>query len=238
AAGVVAYSNNFGWENIPLAEELGKYLNLPIAMTNDANAAALGEVVAGAAAGCKNAILLTLGTGVGGGVILDGKVFEGGFAGGAELGHVTLIAGGELCTCGRRGCLEVYASATALIRHGAEAARSCPQSLMNTLCGGDLSRMNGKIPFDAAQAGDATAKQVIEDYIRYLGEGIVNMINIFRPEKIILSGGVCAQGSALTEPLNAYTHRFCFGGDKVFIAPVITATLGNDAGIIGAANLT
>lgn len=236
--GVVAYSNNFNWENVPLVQELKKYLDLPMHITNDANAAALGEVVAGAAAGCRNAVLLTLGTGVGGGVILEGRVFEGGFAGGAELGHTSLVAGGELCTCGRRGCLEVYASATALIRHGAEAAREHPQSMLNTLCGGNLEHMDGKIPFDGAEAGDAAARKVVDDYIGWLGDGITNMINIFRPEKIILSGGVCAQGAVLTEPLNRYTHRYAFGGDKAFIAPVVTATLGNDAGIIGAANLT
>lgn len=236
-AGVVAYSNNFGWENIPLVAELSKTIDLPMAITNDANAAALGEVVAGAAAGCTNAILLTLGTGVGGGIILDGRVFEGGFAGGAELGHTTLIAGGEPCTCGRRGCLEAYASATALIRQAARAARDVPQSLLNTLCGGDPARMDGKMPFDAAEAGDPAGQRVVDDYINGLGDGITNLINIFRPEKIILSGGVCAQGSALTDPLNAYTHRYSFGGDKAFIPPVITATLGNDAGIIGAANL-
>ncbi|MEG0753088.1 MAG: type I phosphomannose isomerase catalytic subunit [Angelakisella sp.] len=237
-AGVVAFSNNFAWDNFPLVAVLKKYIPLPMAITNDANAAALGEVVAGAAAGCKNAVLLTLGTGVGGGVILDGKVFEGGFAGGAELGHTSIVAGGELCTCGRRGCLESYASATALIRHAVEAAKACPQSRMNTLCGEELSRMDGKIPFDAAEAGDAAAIQVVEDYIGWLGEGITNMINIFRPEKVILSGGVCAQGEALTQPLNAYTKQFSFGGSKAFVAPVVTATLGNDAGIIGAASLT
>ena len=144
--GVVLYSNNFGWENVPLTEQLKKYFSCPIAVSNDANCAALGEVKAGAARNTKNAILLTLGTGVGGGIILDGKVFEGAHAGGAELGHTSLICGGEPCTCGRKGCVEAYVSATALIRDAKRAAQQHPESILNTMCQGDLSHMNGKIP--------------------------------------------------------------------------------------------
>ena len=235
--GVVVYSNNFYWENIPLVAELKKYIDLPMTITNDANAAALGEVVAGAAAGCRNALLLTLGTGVGGGVILEGKVFEGGHPGGAELGHTTLIMGGEPCTCGRKGCLESYASATALVRQARRMAEQHPHSQLAALCGGDLSRMDGIIPFKAARAGDPAGKEVVENYIAYLSEGIVNLVNIFRPQRVIISGGVCGEGAYLTDPVNAYIRRYCFAGDKAFVPPVVTATLGNDAGIIGAANL-
>lgn len=156
--GVVLYSNNFGWENVPLTEQLRQYFSCPIAVSNDANCAALGEVKAGAARHAKNAILLTLGTGVGGGIILDGKVFEGAHAGGAELGHTSLICGGEPCTCGRKGCVEAYVSATALIRDAKRAAQQYPESSLNAMCEGDLSHMNGKIPFDADGWGYSSRK--------------------------------------------------------------------------------
>lgn len=235
--GVVVYSNNFGWENVPLVEEMHRYYSCPIAISNDANCAALGEVKAGAARDTKNAILLTLGTGVGGGVILDGKVFEGAHAGGAELGHTTLIYGGELCTCGRRGCVEAYVSATALIRDARRAAENAPESILNQLCEGNMAYMNGKIPFDAVAQGDKTAEQVVSNYITYLGETITNFVNIFRPDVILLSGGVCNQGENLTVPLQEYIKEQCFAGEKAYIPKVVCATLGNEAGMIGAANL-
>lgn len=236
--GMVLYSNNFGWENVPLTEQLRQYFSCPIAVSNDANCAALGEVKAGAAQNTKNAILLTLGTGVGGGIILNGKVFEGAHAGGAELGHTSLICGGQLCTCGRKGCVEAYVSATALIRDAKRAAQQHPESILNAMCQGDLSHMNGKIPFDAAQDGDTAAEKVVNDYICYLGETIANFVNIFRPDIVLLSGGICNQGEKLTEPLEKYIQDKCFGGSKAFIPKVACAVLGNKAGIIGAANLT
>lgn len=237
AQGVVLYSNNFGWENVPLAAELLKYFSCPIRISNDANCAALGEVKAGAAKEIANAVLLTLGTGVGGGVIIDGSVFEGAHAGGTELGHTSLIYGGEVCTCGRRGCVEAYVSATALIRDAKRAAQECRESKMNELCRGDLSKMNGKIPFDAAWMGDAAGKEVVETYVTYLGEAIVNYVNIFRPDVVLLSGGVCNQGEKLTKPLNSYIRDKCFAGERAFLPEVRCAILGNSAGIIGAANL-
>lgn len=235
--GVVLYSNNISWENVPLAEELSKYFSCPIGISNDANCAALGEVKAGTAKEIANAILLTLGTGVGGGVIIDGKVFEGAHAGGAELGHTSLIFDGETCTCGRKGCVEAYVSATALIRDAKRAAEKHPESKMNELCRGDFSNMNGKIPFDAAWAGDVAAKEVVEAYITYLGEAIANFVNIFRPDVILLSGGVCNQGEKLTRPLSLYIKDKCFAKERAFIPKVKCAILGNSAGIIGAANL-
>ncbi|MGN0351314.1 MAG: ROK family protein [Roseburia sp.] len=235
--GIVLYSNNFGWENVPLVKEMKRYFSCPVSISNDANCAALGEVKAGAAKKISNAVLLTLGTGVGGGVILEGKVFEGAHAGGTELGHTSLIYGGKLCTCGRRGCVEAYVSATALIRDARQAALEHPKSKMNELCGGELSQMNGKIPFDAAWDGDETAKEVVNQYITYLGEAIANLVNIFRPDVVLLSGGVCNQGEKLTKPVNEYIKDKCFAGNKAFIPDVKCAILGNSAGIIGAANL-
>ena len=236
-SGRVIYSNNLaGRVDIPLAESIASALQLPVRISNDANCAALGECVAGAARGCRSAVLLTLGTGVGGGVVWDGKVFEGG-PGGMELGHTLLRTGGEPCTCGRKGCVEAYCSATALIRDAARAARSQPQSRLNQLCGSDLSRMNGKIPFDAAQAGDPAAQEVIADYLHHLGEAVTDMVNIFRPEIVLLSGGICAQGAVLTEPLNRYVQEHAFAGRWLKTPPVCIAGLGADAGLIGAACL-
>lgn len=237
ANGVIRYSNNFNWNDIPLVEEMHNYFQCDIRVSNDANCAALGEVKAGAARDCDNAILLTLGTGVGGGIIIDGKIFEGGHAGGAELGHTVMIADGEQCTCGRRGCVEAYVSASALIRDAKRAAGENAASLMNELCKGDLNNMNGKIPFDAAWEGDQVALAVVKSYQRNLGEAIANYVNIFRPDVVLISGGVCNQGDQLTGPLEEYLAALCFGGEKGFVPHVRCASLGNNAGLIGAANL-
>lgn len=235
--GIVVYSNNFGWENVPVAQELGRYFTCPIRISNDANCATLGECKAGAAVETRNVVLLTLGTGVGGGVVLDGKIFEGAHAGGVELGHTSLIFGGEPCTCGRKGCVEAYTSATALIRDAKRAARKHPESVMHMLCKGDIDNMNGKIPFDAALKGDKAATEVIENYIMYLGEAITDFVNIFRPDVVLLSGGICNQRERLTKPLSEYIKKSCFSGDKAYVPEVRCATLGYHAGIIGAANL-
>lgn len=235
--GTVIYSNNFNWENVELGSFLEKRLGMPVKVSNDANCAALGEVKAGAAKDCANCVLITLGTGVGGGVILDGKIFEGGHAGGTELGHTMLVLDGEPCTCGRRGCLEAYASATALIRDTRRAAEANEKSVINRLCGEDLSRIDGKTVFDAMQTGDETARQVVKRYLRYLGEGIVDMVNVFRPDCVLLSGGVCNQGDNLTVPLQKFVAENCFAGEKSAVPRIGIATLGNLAGIIGAAAL-
>lgn len=235
--GMVLYSNNLAWENLPLLEIMKQYIPAPMALANDADAAALGEVLAGAAKKKKNAILLTLGTGVGGGVILDGRIFSGILRGGSELGHMVIRQGGKLCTCGRRGCLEQYASATALMTEAREVTRQNRESMMAKLCGYELSQLNGKHIFDAAQMGDAAAIAVIDKYEKNLSEGIANLINIFRPEIVILGGGVSAQGKKLTEALQDRVNSMCFGGRHGEIPPIVTSALGNDAGMIGAAYL-
>ena len=229
--GEVVYSNNLYWDDVPLCPTLTRLTGLPCRLSNDANCAALGEVVAGAATGYKTAVLLTLGTGVGGGVVIDGKIYEGQASAGAELGHCTLISGGVECTCGRRGCIESYASATALIRQASEAAAAHPESLLNK------ERITAKSVYDAMRAGDDAAKAVVAQYEEYLGEAIVDMVNIFRPEMLLLGGGISGDGKALTDPMNEYVKAHCFGGDKSFVTRVDTATLGNKAGIIGAAAL-
>ncbi len=235
--GVVLYSNNIRWDHVPLAAELKKYLPLPVYINNDANCAALGEVVKGAAKGYRNAAFLTLGTGVGGGIIIDGRIFEGGHPGGVELGHMKNGSEGRMCTCGRTDCLEAYASATALIDDAKKMAVWHPESLLWELCGHNLNRMDAKMPFDAAEAGDRYGKMLIENYIRHLADGMIDIVNIFRPDIIVLGGGVCAQGENLTQPLNKYLEENCFGASVSYIPQVVTAQNGNGAGMIGAASL-
>lgn len=235
--GVIVYSNNIEWENVPILAMLGEKLHMPMALANDADAAALGEVLDGAAKGKRNAVLLTLGTGVGGGVIIDRKVFSGPLRGGCELGHMVIERDGKQCTCGRRGCLETYASATALMEEAREKAALYPESLMNELSGNNPDNIKGKLIYDAKKRGDAAATAVVEEYEENLSIGIANLINVFRPEVFILGGGVSAQKEYLTDALQAKVSRMCFGGNLGEIPPIVTSRLGNDAGIIGAAYL-
>ncbi len=221
-AGVVRYSNNIKWDHVELAKMIGEYLPIPVRIANDADCAALGEAVAGAGRECQDVIMLTLGTGVGGGIILDGKIYEGKGIGGSELGHMVIVEGGEPCTCGRRGCLEAYASATALKR--------------------DAKRATGKelTPeeiFAGAKAGDEALQKIVEAYISRLGTGIVNIVNIFRPQLVILGGGISAQGEELLAPLREMMKTGCFGGEKSELPEITVAALGNEAGMIGAASL-
>lgn len=236
--GVVVYSNNIVWENVPLIGIMQKELNIPMALANDADAAALGEVLAGAASGKENALLLTLGTGVGGGVIINKKIFAGPLRGGCELGHTVIHMGGRPCTCGRKGCLETYASATALMQGAREKAAEYPQSLLNRLCEAQGGKMDGRIIFEAHRQGDQAAIQVVDEYENALCEGIANFINIFRPEVVILGGGVSAQKEYLTDALQDKVNKICFGGSLGEVPQITTSVLGNDAGIIGAAYLT
>lgn len=235
--GIVLYSNNLCWDDVPLAQELQTYLPIPVWVGNDANCAALGEVVKGAAKGCRHAVFLTLGTGVGGGVVIDGKIFEGGHPGGAELGHIRIASQGRRCTCGRTDCLEAYASASALIGDAKKMAEQHSESMLWELCGHDLNQINAEMPFTAAWAGDACGKILVEQYIQYLADGITDLANIFRPDMIVLGGGVCAQGEKLTEPLNQYLRENCFGASVSYVPNVVIAQNGNDAGMIGAASL-
>lgn len=220
--GIVRYSNNIRWDNVKLAEEIGKFLPLPVKVANDADCAALGEAVAGAGKEYQDVVLLTLGTGVGSGIILDGEIYEGRGIGGSELGHIVIIEDGEPCTCGRRGCLEAYASATALKRDARRAAGR---------------EMTPEEIFEAAAQGDKLLKEVTDAYIRRLGTGIVNIVNIFRPQLVILGGGISQQGEVLLAPVREMVKKHCFGGDKGELPEIGTAALGNEAGMIGAACL-
>ena len=202
--GIVRSSGNLGWENKPLAEDLSAMLGIPVTLANDANAAAYGEYACGAGKLYNSVVLITLGTGVGSGIVLNGKLFEGNEGAGVELGHEVIRFGGEKCACDRRDCFEAYASATALIRQTKRAMEKDRQSTLWLLCNGDSSLVNGKTAFDGSRAGDITAKKVVNAYIRYLSEGIANIVNAFRPEAILLGGGISREGKILIEPLGKY----------------------------------
>lgn len=232
--GEVVFSGNLKWTHFPIAEETSKLVHLPAKLANDANVAALGETKFGCGKEYENTILITLGTGVGGGIVIDGKLFEGYRSAGAELGHAVLLAGGEQCTCGRKGCFEAYCSATALIRDTKRAMEENKESKMWEI--GGLDEVTGKTPFDYYDI-DASAKTVVDRYITMLGTGLTNLANEFRPEAMILGGGVCAQGDNLVKPLQAFVDREIFAGDKGPQVKILIATLGNNAGLLGAAAL-
>lgn len=233
--GVVVYSNNLRWHNAPLGAAVEEATGLKTYVTNDANAAALGESFCGAGKDYKNSVLVTLGTGVGGGIVVEGKLFEGGHSAGAEIGHTVLQVGGEPCTCGRKGCFEAYASATALIRDTKRAMNEHKESVMWALCGGDIDKVDGKTSFDGMRAGDKSATAVVENYIEYLAEGIANIVNIFRPEVVLLGGGVSAEGDNLVIPLKRAVAGKVFAGDDYAPVEIKIASLKNDAGLCGAA---
>ncbi len=208
-AGNVIYSNNLQWKDFQIGETVSKLTGLTVKIANDANVAALGEVKFGAAKEFDDAVLLTLGTGVGGGIVVDGKLVEGNKSAGAELGHMVIECGGEQCTCGRKGCLEAYASATALIRDTKRAMEAHKDSKMWEV--GSLDKVSGATPF-SYKTCDPYAKEVVDNYIARLACGITNVANIFRPQTVLLGGGVCAQGDALVKPLQELVDKEIFGG--------------------------
>jgi glucokinase len=237
ATNLLVHANNFGWKNVPIYEHLQKHISLPIYISNDANCAAYGEVLAGAAKRHTDAVMLTLGTGVGGGIILNKKIYSGADNMGAELGHTKLVYNGVQCTCGQYGCLESYCSSTALIRRTKEAVKAHPDSRIMELAGHDANKINGETVFDAAGKGDPLAMEIVDEYISYLAAGISTFIVIFRPQVIILGGGIAHAGDMLLEPLNKKLFTCTFAAEEIGIPEVIRAELGNDAGLIGAAFL-
>ncbi len=230
--GSVAYSNNIKMYNAPISEEFRKHWNIPVALENDANAAAYGEYVA-CGEDARVFVAVTLGTGVGGGVIINGKVFTGSNGAGAELGHSTLIHNGLPCSCGKKGCWESYASATALVKQTKIAMEKHPESLMNKIAK-ERGKVNGRTAFDAAKQKDAVALYVVEKYLEYVADGIVSMVNIFQPDKVVISGGISNQGDYILKPIREYVEKYDY--NKLFKkVEISTAKLLNDAGIVGAA---
>lgn len=234
--GILEYSNNLKFNHSPMREYLSSGLKLPVYIENDANAAAYGEFLAGSGKGTNSMVAITLGTGVGGGIIIDGKIYAGSNYAGAELGHTVIVKGGRACTCRRDGCFEAYSSATGLINMTKEEMERCPDSLM-----WEVSRQQGKVSgrtaFDAMRQGDTAAKRVVDEYIGYLACGLTNMVNIFQPDVLCIGGGICNEGETLMVPLRKLieTERYSKYCQKQ--TKLVTAVLGNDAGIIGAAML-
>ena len=227
---------NVGWDVVNVSEELGKRTGLPVYVENDANIAALGEQWKGAGKDYQSVALLTLGTGVGGGIILDGKILRGfNFAAG-EMGHTVIVKGGRKCNCGRYGCWERYASSRALSEDAREAMTRHPESMMWKLAG-DIDHVNAKIPFDAMEAGDATAKAVVDNWIEYVACGISNVVNTFEPEAICIGGGVSNQGETLLAPIRKYVEEETKNITTGKMPAIRACVLTNDAGVIGAAAL-
>jgi len=234
ASGTVVNWSNFGWKNVPLAAYVEKYSGKRVFVLNDANAAAYGEAKFGAGKGYLDSVLITLGTGVGGGVILDGKLFEGYRSAGTEIGHMVIRRDGKLCSCGRRGCFECYASTRALIALTQERMVGHLQSGLWHFAD-TPDKVDGKTVFLALGEGDETAKKILDDYISDLGEGILNLANLLRPEAIILGGGISAEGETILQPLRDYVYPRLYVSRDYAPIELIAAKLGNEAGLYGAA---
>ena len=236
--GIIGYSNNLPMLNYPICAKLKERINVEnVYLENDANAAALGEALAGANKSSRFFLMLTLGTGVGGGIVIDNKIYSGNRHAGAELGHIVIEKDGRPCSCGRKGCFEAYSSATGLVNMTKEKMLECPDSLMWKECGGDINNVGGRTAFNAMKAGDKAAKEVTDMYISYLACGVTNMVNIFRPEVLAIGGGVCNEGATLMDPVIEIVNRESYGGPDTVCTNICRASLGNDAGIIGAAAL-
>ncbi len=233
--GVIATSNNLGFSNLPMGKMLKERLGFNCYLENDASAAAYGEFIAGAGVGTKNFVAITLGTGVGGGIIIDGKLFSGANLAGGELGHTVIVMDGAQCTCGRKGCWEAYASATGLIHLTQASMQSNKNSVMWELAEGKLENVNGRTAFDAMRKNDEAGRAVVELYIRYVACGLINTINTFQPEIICIGGGISKEGDNLLIPIQKIVEAERFSKNVENQTQVKIAKLGNDAGIIGAA---
>jgi len=234
--GIVEYSNNLHWNNAPLLADIEKAFGKKTYIENDANAAAYGEYLAGAAKGAKNAVIITLGTGVGAGIIIDGKIFSGTNFAGGEIGHTVIVIDGYECTCGRRGCFEAYSSARGLVRMTREAMEKHPASKIHQLVEAD-GRISARTAFNAAKMLDEDGQAVVDRYIKALACGITNTINVFQPDILAIGGGVCNEGDNLLIPLKKQVAAQIYSKNSSKNTEICLCSLGNDAGIIGAAML-
>ncbi len=233
--GLIEFSNNLDFNNVPAKKLLEDRTGKPCVFENDANAAALGEAYAGAGNGVKNLVAVTLGTGVGSGIIVGGKVLGGMNDAAGEMGHTTIIFNGEQCNCGRKGCWERYASATALIAQTKAKMLECPDSKMWDIVGGKIENVSGRTAFNAMYEGDEAGKQVVDQYIEYVAVGVTNIVNIFQPDVICIGGGIANEGENLINPVKEYVRKECYTKHAKKQTAICAAVLGNDAGIIGAA---
>ena len=236
AEGVIEYSNNLGFKDFRVVELMKTFIDKPCYVENDANAAAYGEFVAGAAKGAANAVCITLGTGVGSGIIIDGKIYSGSNFAGGEIGHTVIDPNGPVCTCGRKGCFEVFSSATGLIRMTKEAMDEDPTSVMHKMAE-EAGKVSARTAFNAMRAGDKAGKDTVDKYIFYLACGIANVINTFQPDILCIGGGVCNEGDPLLLPLKEQVAKEIYTKTSAKNTEIVIAKLGNDAGIIGAAFL-
>lgn len=234
--GVVEYSNNLGFVNVPIRADIEAEFGVKTYLGNDADAAAFGEFVAGAAKGADNAIVITLGTGVGSGIIINGKIYSGSNCAGGEIGHTVIVADGRPCTCGRKGCFEAYSSATGLTKMTAEAAEAQPNSLLAKQIEED-GKCGARTAYLAMKKGCPVGKFVTEQYVKYLACGIANTINIFQPDILCVGGGVCNEGDTLMVPLRKAVAEQVYSKNSKKNTEIAVCSLGNDAGIIGAAML-
>jgi len=234
--GMVEIANNLGWYNVPLLEDLEKSTGFASHIDNDANAAAYGEFAAGAAKGADSAVIITLGTGVGSGIILNKKLYYGMNYAGGEIGHMVIEVDGYECSCGRKGCFEAYSSATGLIRMTKEAIQNDKGTKMKELV--DIKgKISARTAWDAAKMEDKAGKEVVHKYIKYLAAGITNVINIFQPDIVCIGGGVCGEGDNLLVPLKKLVKDGVYSKNSKKNTELAICKLGNDAGIIGAAML-
>lgn len=237
--GVIEFANNLAFNNVPARTMLAKRINKPeekVFIENDANCAALGEAYAGCGNGAKDFVAVTLGTGVGSGVIIGGKIVNGVNYAGGECGHMVIVVDGEQCSCGRKCCWEAYASATALIRQTKKAMEEYPDSLMHKLAK-EEGKVSGRTAFDAMRLGDIAGIKVVDDYIKYVACGLINIVNALQPEIICIGGGICNEGETLMKPLRRFVQSERYSIHSKIQTKIVKAELGNDAGVIGAALL-
>jgi glucokinase len=233
AKGIVLITPNLGWQNFPLRDEVVARVGLPATLDNDANCATLGEWWLGAARGTRNVVGITIGTGIGGGIILDGRLFHGASDVAGELGHTTIDSTGRRCKCGNYGCLEAYASGPAIADRAREALAGAEASILIEMVSGQLDLITAQTVYDAAQNGDVLAREVVRDTARFLGAGIANMLNILNPDAVVVMGGVTQAGAALMDPLRAEVRRRAFR-PAVDACEIVLGTLPGTAGVVGA----
>jgi glucokinase len=231
--GIVIVAPNLGWHNFPLRDRIATAVNLPATLDNDANCATVGEWWCGAARGGRNVVGLTIGTGIGGGLILNGDLYHGSSSVAGEIGHTTIDSTGRRCKCGNYGCLEAYASGPAIAERAREALDGDEDSMLPRMVGGDLQKITARTVYDAALRGDETARQVVRDTARFLGTGLANLLNIVNPDVVVLAGGVTEAGDALFEPLRAEVKRRAFR-PAVDACRILPGILGGSAGVVGA----
>lgn len=235
-AGIVILTPNLGWVNMPVRDRIADRLELPASLDNDANCAMAGEWWIGAAQGARHAITFTLGTGIGGGIVVDGKLLHGASDVAAEIGHITIETNGRRCGCGNDGCLEAYASGPAIARRTLEAIEAGAESAIRLIVHGDLTQITAQTVYEAAAAGDPLALEVVQDTAKYLGVGVANLINILNPEVVVICGGVTQAGDRLFVPLKREVTRRAFR-PAVQACRIVPGALPGTAGVVGAAKV-